>query len=185
MRLAVSAVLAFLLLMNGEALSAGGCWCHFDEAETWAPPSSKADAPASSFRGISLASGPEDMRSIARSQGFLISTSFYVGDEATVSGIDLCRNGQLAGRADFDRQGRMVRLSLKDRFFYDKPVFVLDFAEDVFKTYGVKPLETADDVCFQDITCFRGISKRGEQFLIMRFGTEAELHVRPLNKPED
>ena len=121
----------------------------------------------------------------ARRLGFEVCVQTYVGTIDVVSDISLWKNGLPAGRAEFDRQGRMLRLSLKDRFFYDTPVFVRDFAENVFKAHGVKPLETADDVCFQDVTCFRGISKYGEQFLIMRFGTEAELYVRPLNNPKD
>jgi hypothetical protein len=179
----VLAVLVLSMFMCADALAGG---CVKDKPETLAPRNGQAasEFSASLFRGIGLSNQPEELRWITQSLGFDTATSYYVGD-TSVSGIDICSYGHVAGHADFDRQGRMLRLSLKDRFFYDKPVFVLDFAEDVFKTYGVKPLETADDVCFQDITCFMGVSKYGEQFLIMRFGTEAELFVRPSGRPED
>ena len=73
----------------------------------------------------------------------------------------------------------MLRLSLKDRFFCNRPIFVRRFAEALFERYGVKPDKVDDDVCFQDVTCFKGISKHGEHFLILRIGIEADLYVRP------
>ncbi|CAN5509131.1 hypothetical protein BH10PSE7_BH10PSE7_00660 [soil metagenome] len=75
----------------------------------------------------------------------------------------------------------MLRLSLSDSFFFDSPPFVRHFADELFEQYGVKQREGEEDVCFQDVTCFRGVSKAGEQFLIMRFGTEAQLFVRQLD----
>ena len=73
----------------------------------------------------------------------------------------------------------MLRLDLKDRFFSDSPIFVRDLADRLFERYQVKTSKVDDDVCFQDVTCFKGLSKYGEQFLIMRFGTEADVYVRP------
>jgi hypothetical protein len=73
----------------------------------------------------------------------------------------------------------MVRLTLKDRFFSDTPIFVRRFADDLFERYKVKPVKVVDDVCFQDVTCFKGISRYGEHFLILRIGTEADLYVSP------
>ena len=174
----VLAVLVLSMFMRADALAGG---CVKDKPETLAPRNGQAASEFSEslFRGIGLSHQPEELRWVTQSLGFDTATSYYVGD-TSVSGIDICSHGHVTGRAEFDRQGHMLRLSLKDRFFYDNPVFVLHFAEDVFKADGVKPLETADDVCFQDVTCFRGVSKHGEQFLIMRLGTEAELFVRPL-----
>jgi hypothetical protein len=132
----------------------------------------------SSFRGIGLASRPDDVQRIAHSLGVGAGIYHYVG-ENSVSAVDFCKSGEVVGRADFDRQGRMLRLALKDRFFSDSPIFVRDFADGLFERYGVKPTHVVDDVCFQDVTCFKGVSKYGEHFLVMRFGTEAELYVRP------
>ncbi len=182
MRSVLSALILAIALC-GDALAGG--YCSDPDSDDSAPRSQTGKThAASSFMGISLESTPADLREIARQHGFLTGTFPFVG-ETVVAAVNLCRDGGVVARADFDRQGRMLRLSLKDQFFYDTPVFVRDFAEDVFKTYAVKTLETADDVCFQDVTCFRGVAKHGEQFLIMRFGTGAELYVRPPARNED
>lgn len=64
------------------------------------------------------------------------------------------------------------------------PIGVRAFADAVFKHYCVHRDETADDACFQDVTCFRGQTDAGENFLILRIGGEAELHVRRLRPNE-
>jgi hypothetical protein len=134
----------------------------------------------SSFRGISLSNGPDNVRWSAQSLGFDTATSFFVGGY-DVSSIAIGHKRNEVGRADFDRTGKMVRLALKLQFFSDKPIFVRTFADDLFELYDVSSSPVDDDVCFQDVTCFRGVSKFGEQFLIMRIGTDVELYVRPDN----
>ena len=181
MRVVFPLLISFMLC--GGALAGG--YCADPDSDDTAPPAHADETyPASWFKGISLATTPAEMRAIGRQRGFLTGTFTFVG-ETVVAAVNLCRDGGVVARADFDRRGRMLRLGLKDQFFYDTPVFVRDFAEDVFKTYAVKTLETDDDVCFQDVTCFQGVSKYGEQFLIMRFGTGAELYVRPPARNED
>jgi hypothetical protein len=54
----------------------------------------------------------------------------------------------------------------------------------VFQHYSVHPDETADDACFQDVTCFRGRTDLGEQFLILKIGGEVQLYVRRLKPGE-
>ena len=190
MRVVVSAVLIFLLSLCGDAFGggylcfvdkpppdepAGGSRCSFDQNEL-----NQSTRPSgySTFRGIGLASRPEDVQRIARSLGYDVVTSLFVGGD-TVAAVSFYKACLPAGRADFDRQGRMLRLSLKERYFCDEAIFVRRFAEALFALYGVTPAEVDDDVCFQDVTCFKGISKHGEQFLILRIGVEAELYVRP------
>jgi hypothetical protein len=160
---------------NKKDALAARFYCAFDKDWTSEPLSS---GPYSAFRGISLASRPEDVQRIGQSLGYEVDTSLFVGDNA-IAGITLYTDCQQAGQADFDRRGRMLRLSFKDRFFCNRPIFVRRFAEALFERYGVTPVKVDDDVCFQDVTCFRGISKHGEQFLILRIGTEAALYVRP------
>lgn len=189
MRALVSAVWIVWLSLCGDAFAGGGCpldksqqdalagryYCFFDEDQASNLASS---GPYSVFRGISLATRPEDMQRIGQALGYEIDTSLFVGD-STIAAISLYADCQLIGQADFDRQGRMMRLSLKDRFFCNRAIFVRRFAEALFELYGVTPTKVADDVCFQDVTCFKGVSKHGEQFLILRIGTEADLYVRP------
>ncbi|WP_119268355.1 hypothetical protein [Taklimakanibacter deserti] len=189
MRVVVSAVLIFWASLCGDAFggsrcasdetrpekSSGGPHCSFDDDR---PDQSAPSRGYSTFRGIGLASRPEDVQRIGQSLGYEVDRSLFVGDDA-VAAISLYKDCRFIGRADFDRQGRMLRLALKEKYFCDETIFVRRFAEALFARYGVTPLKVDDDVCFQDVTCFKGVSKHGEQFLILRIGVEAELYVRP------
>jgi hypothetical protein len=163
MRVVVFAMLALSLSLCGDAF--GEPRCVYDENEPGGSPAH------STFRGIGLASRADEVQRIAGSLGYHVHTMAFV-DGNGIAGINLYGEPKLIGRADFD-------LSLKDRFFCDGPIFVRRFADTLFERYGVKPIEVDDDVCFQDVTCFKGVSKHGEQFLILRIGSEAELYVRP------
>lgn len=189
MRVVVCAVFVFFLSLCDDAFGGHPCSlaktasdeptgksrCSFDRNQ---PNQSARPGGYSTFRGIGLASRPEDVQRIARSLGYDVVTTLFVGGD-TVAAVSFYKACLPAGRADFDRQGRMLRLSLKERYFCDEAIFVRRFAEALFELYGVTPAEVDDDVCFQDVTCFKGISKYGEQFLILRIGAEAELYVRP------
>jgi hypothetical protein len=173
MRVVVSAMLALSMFLCGDAF--GEPRCIYDEADPGGPPQAKSH---STFRGISLASPPSEVKRNGRTLGYYVDTSYFVGG-GIVAGINLYKKRLLVGRVDFDREGRMLRLSLKDRYFCDAPIFVRRFADALFEHYEVKPIKVEDDVCFQDVTCFKGVSKYGEQFLILRIGSDAELYVRP------
>ncbi len=171
-------ILAFLLvLIFGHAAWAGSRYIGKDSKAMEVMPAAGQQY-FSSFRGIGLDDGPDQMRAHAQSLGFDTFTTYYVGETVTAT-VNICKHGEEFGSAYFDRQGMMQRLSFKDRYFSDPPPFVRKFADELFERYGVEPARVRDDVCFQDVTCFRGTSKRGEQFLILRIGTEAELFVRP------
>lgn len=170
MRTVIPAVLALLAILCGDASGEPLC--------TYSSSLVQDSSGFSTFRGISLASRPQDVRRLARAIGIDAYTSLYVGSHSEIASINMYKRRHQIGGAHFDRHGTMLRLSLKDRFFCDAPIFVRRFADDVFEHYGVKPLRVDDDVCFQDVTCFKGVSKFGEQFLILRIGTDAELYVR-------
>ena len=170
MRLVVPGILVFSIIICGDA--SGEPHCSYGDSVL------EDSSGYSSFRGIGLASRPEDVRRRARALGFDSDTSYYVGSDTEISSINIYKDWEEVGGANFDRHGKMLRLSLKDRFFCDAPIFVRRFAEDVFERYGVRTEKVDDDVCFQDVTCFKGVSKFGERFLIMRIGTTAELYVR-------
>jgi hypothetical protein len=176
MRLFMLTILFLSVSLTGGAF--GGFLCIETDEVVKVAPQPVAQQNQSAFRGIGLASRPVDVQWRAQSLGFATKTSRYVGDTA-VAAVDICAHGDAVGRADFDRQARMLRLTLKDRFFSDTPVFVRRFADDLFERYKVRPIKVFDDVCFQDVTCFKGISKYGEHFLILRIGTEADLYVSP------
>jgi len=169
----ILAISVFLVFAGGKVF---GC-AKPDKLMTVAP-RPVTEAYYSSFRGISLSSRPDNVRWRAQSLGFDTVTSYFVGSD-NVSAVAIAINGMEVGRADFDQTGKMLRLALKLRFFSKKPIFVRKFADDLFGSYEVRTSKVEDDVCFQDVTCFKGISKFGEQFLIMRIGTDVELYVRP------
>jgi hypothetical protein len=171
---------AIYVLLSGS-VAAGAC-CLDPPAAHLKLSAPLYDSSLSSFRGIGLASKPAETRFIAHSLGFETGTSYFEGDRGAISSVDICKGRNNVGHAEFDRKGQMIRLSLKDRFFSDRQIFVRDFADSIFKRYAVRTHEVADDACFPYVTCFKGRSKFGEEFLIMRFGTEAELFVRPANR---
>lgn len=181
MRGAVLVVLALLISLCGNAFAGSRC---FHDRNVLEGPSQPGQSPStevsgySSFRGMSLASRPDELQRLVRSLGFSAGIYHFIGGRS-VSAVEFCKGHQMVGRADFDRDGRMLRLALKDRFFSNSPIFVRDLADGLFERYQIETSKVDDDVCFQDVTCFKGLSKHGEQFLIMRFGTEAELYVRP------
>lgn len=177
MRVVIPAFLALSVSIIGTAT--GAPRCTFGDDLTTTAQTSAALPAYSDFRGISLGSTPKEVQRRARALGFSVYVTLFVGDASAIAGVEIYRNWETLGRADFDRSGRMLRLSLKDGFFCDAPVFVRRFADSLFEHYDVEPLKVEDDVCFQDVTCFKGVSKLGEQFLILRIGTAAELYVRP------
>jgi hypothetical protein len=162
MRVVILALLFLPVSLTGEAFGAFRC-IETDEVVKIAPqPATQQNQ--SSFRGIGLASRPVDVQWRAQSLGFVTQTSHYIGDTA-IAAVDICAQGEAVGRADFDRQAKMVRLSLKERFFSDTPTFVRRFADDLFERYKIAPSKVDDDVCFQDVTCFRGRFKIWRAFL--------------------
>jgi hypothetical protein len=174
MRFAFSFFLFFFVILSGTGLGDG--LCSFDGGQ---PTKSSEISNRSSFRGISLAGTPQEVRQAVKALGFEPDILLYVGSENLVSGVNIYRAWEQIGTVSFDRRGRIPRLSLNDKFFCAKPIFVRRFVEQLFEHYGVEPIKEADDVCFQDVTCFKGVSKHGEHFLILRIGTTAELYVRP------
>lgn len=186
MPIAYLVALILSLLLCGEAAAICNCAQEDPQSEQIRAVDLPSDGSVerwSSFRGIGLSSRPEQLRGIAHALGLDTRTSFPVGDQTTVSGVDICKDGETIGHAAFDPKGNMLRLWLKDHFFSDKPIFVRDFADALFERYKVRQAEDDDDNCFQTMTCFKGRSAYGEEFLIMRFGKQAELFVRPATRP--
>jgi hypothetical protein len=124
MRVVVFAMLTLSLSVCGDAF--GEPRCVHDE-----PGGSPQTRTHSTFRGIGLASRAADVSRIGRSLGYHVHATAFV-DGNGIAGINLHGERNLIGRADFDRQGRMLRLSLKDRFFCDGPIFVRRFADTLF-----------------------------------------------------
>jgi hypothetical protein len=85
-----------LFMLCGETLA--GNYCADPESADNAPLPHAGEAFApSSFKGISLASTPADLRAIARQRGFLTGTFPFVG-ETVVAAVNLCRDGGVVAR---------------------------------------------------------------------------------------
>jgi hypothetical protein len=186
MRVLAATAIMLIALSSG---SAWADWCFDPDLATKPkiadmPTAGTSDSRYSSFRGISLASKSGDVAANTLKIGFQIYITTFINPPDAVSSIDICRGDAMVGKADFDESGQTLRLVLHAGYFYDREITVRDFAKAVFKHYSVQPDEIADDACFQDVTCFRGRTDFGEQFLILRIGGEIQLYVRRL-KPNE
>jgi hypothetical protein len=140
----------------------------------------------SSFKGITLGITPGEAAATLFREGFDIWINTYIKPKDTVSSFEIChpRARELAGWVEFDQSGHAHRLTLQADYFFDKDIPLRDFADRVFQHYKVRRDEVADDACFQDVTCFRGRTAAGEQFLILRINGLTRLYVRPLRPGE-
>jgi hypothetical protein len=95
---------------------------------------------------------------------------------STLNSKDICRGATSVGTVRFDEYHRVAKLELSPLYFSVGRVVLREFADAVFDRYSVKPTQVADDICFWDVTCFRG-STLSEQFLILRIAEDVQLHV--------
>ena len=84
MRIALS--LSFMFALAWSSAVYGELLCSYDDQPLLRDTETLS---CSSFRGISLASTPQDVKQIARSLGFDVDTLFYVGSQSVVSGINI------------------------------------------------------------------------------------------------
>jgi hypothetical protein len=194
MRLLVAATLLAIGLSTLEAQSGGGEWCSLYQAariqladlgiEPAAPPAPPGRR--SSFKGLVLGLTPAEAASTLFREGFEIWVNTYVSPRDKVSSFEICRprGKEPIGWVDFDQSGLAQRLTLQADDFFDKDISTRDFADRVFRHYKVRPDEVEDDACFQDVTCFRGRTDWGEQFLILKINNALRLYVRLLKPGE-
>jgi hypothetical protein len=128
---------------------------------------------SNSFRGLSLGlSRAEALNAVLR-LGFAIAPTW----SASEVHIDFCRGDHVVGSLRFDENNHLVSLDLRSAFFEINQVVLREFADQVFTHYRVHPLVVDDDVCYGDLTCFRGTASNGENFVIVRIGGETRLLV--------
>jgi hypothetical protein len=137
-----------------------------------------SDGGYASFDGISLESKPGEVVMAARRRGLEPEVITYVGSPEAVSAVHIWADYKDVGIVDYGRNGRPIRISLGVRYFCSAPVSTREFADTLFQIYAVKTDEVDDDNCFQDVTCFRGHTRKGEQFMILKLSDEPELYVR-------
>jgi hypothetical protein len=76
-----------------------------------------------------------------------------------------------------NEDNQLIGLELRPAFFEINEVVLREFADRVFEHYRVRSVVVDDDVCYGDVTCFRGTSTKGENFMIARIGGEVRLLV--------
>jgi hypothetical protein len=74
--------------------------------------------------------------------------------------------------------GHIAKLELTPGYFSVGKLVLREFADSVFDHYKIRPVAVINDVCYHDITCFRGTTL-SEQFLILRIGGDVQLHIYP------
>ena len=82
----IALCLSFMFALALSSAARGERLCSYDDQSL--PPDTEPLS-CSSFRGISLASTPLEVKQIARSLGFDVDTLFYVGSQSVVSGINI------------------------------------------------------------------------------------------------
>jgi hypothetical protein len=103
--------------------------------------------------------------------GFLLLSLF-----STDTTMDICNGQTRVGLIRVDETHRVVKLELSPLYFSIGRVQLREFADAVFDQYRVKRTQNVDDVCYADITCFRGTTL-SEQFLIVRIANDVQLHI--------
>jgi hypothetical protein len=192
---ALAVMLAFAVGFAPLKSLAGGDWCADSTAAkkqlaqlgiTLKAPAAFTQPHYSSFKGLSLDLTPGEAAATLLAEGFDIWINTYVSPPDRIASYEICRShGQVpVGWVNFDQGGKARRLTLHAEYFFDKEITVRDFADRVFKYYGVHRDEVSDDACFQDVTCFRGRTDAREQFLILKIGGQVQLYVRQL-KPNE
>jgi hypothetical protein len=194
MRALLAATFIAVALCSLEARSGKGEWCSFnaDARKQLADLGIAAEAPASppsdrsSFKGIALGLTPGETAGTLFREGFEIWINTYVSPKDKVSSFEIChtRGKKLIGWVEFDQSGHAQRLTFQADYFFGKDISTRDFADRVFRHYKVQPDEVEDDACYQDVTCFRGRTDRGEQFLILKINGALRLYVRALRPGE-
>jgi hypothetical protein len=90
--------------------------------------------------------------------------------------MDICNGQTRVGLIRFDENHRVVKLELSPLYFSMGRVQLREFVDAVFDQYRVRRDQNLDDVCYADVTCFRGTTL-AEQFLIVRITADVQLHV--------
>jgi hypothetical protein len=128
-------------------------------------------AEGTSIRGLSLGLSREAALNAVSQLEY--SIAFPSSDR----NIDFCVGKDVVGSMRFTEENQLIKLELRPAYFGGGKVVLREFADRVFDYYGVRPTAANDDVCFSDVTCFRGTTSKGEKFLILRIGMDIMLHV--------
>jgi hypothetical protein len=90
--------------------------------------------------------------------------------------VDICRGQNKVGVIRFSKKRKIDKIELSPLYFSVGRVDLRQFADDVFGRFNVRKADVADDVCYWDVTCFRGTTST-ENFLIVRIAEDVQLHV--------
>src|SRR5215210_2719770 len=174
-------VLCSTLSMVGHSTVAEACTCNVSALVPLARRSAEmtrpqfepetADLDYTSLRGVSLDMTVSEVQQAVGRLGFLL-----LSPSSTDTTMDICNGQTRVGLVRFDENHRVVKLELSPLYFSIARVQLREFADAVFDRYRVRQAQVADDVCYADVTCFRGTTL-AEQFLIVRITDDVQLHV--------
>jgi hypothetical protein len=133
----------------------------------------------SSFRGLSLLMNRTEAKAALQKVGFELA-SYHTDAMA----MDICSGKTGVGIVRFDVDGTINKLELSPLYFAVSKIHVREFADKLFAHYKVRPAVNADDICFHDVTCFRGTTL-SEKLLILRIGHDLQFHIMPRRPPSD
>jgi hypothetical protein len=105
----------------------------------------------SSFRGLSLSMSRTEAKVALQRVGFELA-SYHTDAMA----MDICSGKTGVGIVRFDVHGSINKLELSPLYFAVSKVHVREFADSLFAHYKVRSAANVDDICFHDVTCFRG-----------------------------
>jgi hypothetical protein len=130
-----------------------------------------------SLRGVSLDMTAGEVQQAVDRLGFLM-----LSPSSADAAMDICNGQTRVGTIRFDANQRVVKLELSPLYFSVGRVHLREFADAVFDKYRVTRAQMVDDVCYADVTCFRGTTL-AEQFLIVRITADVQLHVSKRMRP--
>ena len=174
-------VLCSAFSVLGHCAVAEACTCDVSASTSLATQSAEltrpqfdpetADLDYTFLRGISLDMTASEVQQAIGSLGFLM-----LSPSSTGAAMDICNGQTRVGTIRFGENQRVMKLELGPLYFSVGRVHLREFADAVFDRYGVKRVQMVDDVCYADVTCFKGTTL-AEQFLIVRITADVQLHV--------
>jgi hypothetical protein len=132
-----------------------------------------ATSEGTSLRGLSLGLNRAEALNAVLRLGYAIAPTW----SASESHITFCRGDRPIGSLRFNDDNQLITFEVRPAFFELNKVVLREFADSVFEHYRVRPVIEDDAVCYSDITCFKGTTRKGENFVIARIGGEVRLLV--------
>jgi hypothetical protein len=173
-------VLSASWLLSNHVAAGSTCYCPQDLILTTLSgdrslplfePESEQGSNYTSFRGLKLGMREQEAQEVVQRLGFAL-----VALPGSRRAMHICMGQTQVGTVRFDQHGRIFKVELSPQFFAISKVVLREFADSIFEHYKVRLTSLADDVCYHDVTCFRGTTL-SEQVLILRIAGDVQFHI--------